>query len=269
MTGTSAPTTVSATVAAARPIGAHDVVSLRVPEHPDWARCRPGQFVLTPGDPALGGLRPDRRWVAGVAADPLHGTTVDLVVPAATLDVGERLEVIGPLGRGFSLPAAPVRVLLVGHGAGEVPVHWLMRLLHARGCEVHLVSGADDSELHLDLGQARRHAGSVVLAEPEGLLEASTRVLDDPHCGADLVYGAGAPGVLAPVAREASERGLPSRWAALDLEAEVVCGSGVCGACDLTVGAGDVSAVVRPCLEGPVVAGERWQPAVEARGLRR
>ena len=249
---------VEAVVTAVRPAGVYDVVSLTVADGAPWEGARPGQLVVVPVDPARGSVLPEVHWLAGVHADPVHGTSMELVLDARRGTApGERVRVLGPLGRGFSAPSAPVPVLLVGHEAGAVPLRWLVALLRERGCTVHVVLSASDAELHLDLVHLRRHARSVVLALPEDLAAAVERVLDDPQVDAAVVYAVAPLPVLRDVSVRALGRGLVVRAAALDLGGPPpVCGTGLCGGCDVVVPHREGERVLRACLEGPVVPGE-------------
>lgn len=257
MTATTVPV-VEAVVAGVRAAGALDVVSLSVPDGPGWRRARPGQFVVVPADPAGGRVLPEVLWLAGVRADPVHGTTFELLLPVSRATApGEVVRVLGPLGRGFAAPADAVPVLLVGHETGAVPLRWLLEVLRERGCVVHVLLSASDPELHLDLVHLRRHARTVVLTLPEDLPEALRRVLADPAVDPAVVYAAAPVPVLGRVVGVAGAAGLPVRVCALDLEGDgPVCGTGLCGACDLDVVDGGVRRVFRPCLEGPVAPGE-------------
>lgn len=249
---------VDAAVSAVRPAGVYDVVSLTVPDGAAWARARPGQVVVAPVDPGRGRVLPEVHWLAGVHADPVHGTSVELVLDAGRGTApGERMRLLGPLGRGFSAPSSPVPVLLVGHEAGTVPLRWLVPLLRDRGCTVHVVLSASDAELHLDLVHLRRHARSVVQALPEDLPAAVERVLDDPEVDPVVVYAAAPLAALRDVCARALGRGLVVRAAALDLDGPApLCGTGLCGGCDLAVPGDGGERVLRTCLEGPVVPGE-------------
>ncbi|MFX0538774.1 hypothetical protein ACQBAT_08900 [Ornithinimicrobium sp. Y1847] len=252
-----APVRGEAVVTAVRAAGVHDVVSLRVPDPRPWVRGRPGQLVVRPGDPASGSVLPEVHWLAGVHTDPLHGTSVELLLPAARgTSPGEVWRLLGPLGRGFSAPAQPVSVVVVGHESGAIPLRWLVELLRERGCPVHVLLSASDPELHLDLVHLRRHARTVVLSLPEDVGAALERLLDDASVDPAVLYAAAPVPLLRTVVSAAAGRGLASRVAALDLAADVVCGTGLCGACDLELHDGARSAVVRPCLEGPVLPGE-------------
>lgn len=252
---------VEAVVTAVRAAGAFDAVRLTVPDDGSWARARPGQLVVVPRDPAGGRVLPEVHWLAGVHADPVHGTSIELLLDVTRRTAaGERLRLLGPLGRGFAAPSTAVPVLLVGHEAGAVPLRWLVEVLRARGCPVRVLLSASDPELHVDLVQLRRHARAVVLTPPEDLPAALERLLEDPEADTAVVYAAAPPATLRHVAGRALEHGLVVRVAALDLRAPepaVVCGTGLCGGCDLPVrDGGGAPRVLRPCLEGPVVPGE-------------
>lgn len=257
---------VDAVVSAVRPEGGYDVVSLAVPSHPHWDRARPGQLLVVPGDPSRGEVLPRVLWLAGVQTDPLHGTTIQVVLPEGdplVLPGGGTLRLLGPLGRGLALPTQPVGVVVVAHEEAAAPLAWLVALLRERGCAVHVLLPADDPDRRLDVGPLRRAAAGVVLTQTGEL----THALDSLLVSADpaLVLATGPMRVVRLVASRAQGRVV--RVCAVDPSAPVVCGTGLCGACDLVVHDGAVPRVVRACLEGPVVPGE-WlaQPGTEAAG---
>lgn len=259
---------VHATVSAARPVGGYDAVSLSVPSSPAWERSRPGQLLVVPGDPARGELLPRVLWLAGADVDPLHGTTIEVVVPAGSgPGPGEVVRLLGPLGRGFPLPTDPVPVLVVAQELSAAPVRWLVTLLRARGCAAHVLLVAGDPDRHLDPGSLRRLAGSVVLTTPEALPTALADRLDDPATDPAVVFATGPRELVAVVASLAAPRGRVVRVAAVDPGATVVCGTGLCGACDLVLQGPDGPRRVRPCLEGPVVPGE-WLLTARAEARR-
>lgn len=249
-----------AVVTAVRPAGGLDVVSLTVPDGARWGGARPGQLVVVPADPGDGRVLGEVHWLGGVSADPLHGTTVELLLGADRRTApGQRLRLLGPLGRGFPPPSSPVAVLLVGHESGAVPLRWLVEVLRERGCRVHVLLSASDPEQHLDLVHLRRHARTVLLSLPEDLPAALERALDDPAVDPAVVYAAAPLPLLRDVCVRTVRRGLRVRVAALDLHDAPVCGTGLCGGCDVAVvdQRGRPGArLLRACLEGPVVPGE-------------
>lgn len=253
-TGTTAGAELSALVSAARPEGAYDVLTLAVPARASWAGARPGQLLVVPGDPARGAVLPRVLWLAGVQVDPLHGTTIQVVLPEAEArawPVGRAVRLLGPLGRGFALPSQPVDVVIVAHEESAAPVPWLVSLLRERGCPAHVVLPADDADRRLDPGPLRRLASGVVLTGTEDLPAALGSLLAtvDPA----LVLALGPTHVVRTVAEHS--RGRVARVTLVDPGAPVVCGTGVCGVCDLEVPDAAGPRRVRPCVEGPVVPG--------------
>lgn len=244
-----------ALVSAVRPEGGYDVLGLAVPTDPAWGQARPGQLLVVPGDPTGGQVLPRVLWLAGVEVDPLHGTTIQVVLPveeSRRWPPGTQVRLLGPLGRGFALPTHPVDVVVVAHEDSAAPVRWLVGLLRERGCTVHVLLGADDPDRRPDPGPLRRTASGVVLSSSADLGQA----LDDLLARVDpaLVLATGPADVVRMVADRAQGRVV--RVAAVDPGAPVVCGTGVCGACDLLVPDGATTRQVRPCLDGPVVPGE-------------
>jgi dihydroorotate dehydrogenase electron transfer subunit len=59
-----------------------------------------------------------------------------------SLAAGDALSVIGPLGRGYQIPAEKKTVLLVGGGMGTPPLQHLAQALTARGDGVEIVAFA-------------------------------------------------------------------------------------------------------------------------------
>ncbi len=247
----------TAVVTLARAAGAYDVVSLAVPAAPGWASARPGQLLVLPGSPARGEVLPRLLWLADVTVDPVHGTAVEVAVPAgAGWEVGRRLRLVGPLGRGFGVPTDPVPALVVGHGGSTVPLRWLTSRLRARGCPVHLVLSAPEPDGLFEVAALRRQAASVRLTTEQDLARVTLEVLEqEPRVG--VVYAAGPRGPVRQVAQVAVGAGRPVRVSALDLDEPLLCGTGLCGQCDLRPAGPGGPRPLRPCLEGPVVPGEQ------------
>src|SRR5665647_1034927 len=103
--------------------------------------CRPGQFLqVRPGntnDPLL------RRPLSIYDVDQENGVISLLYRVAGKgtslltgLRVNDSIDIMGPLGRGFSLPVQPDKTLLIGGGVGIAPLLYLGRVLKERQCQV-------------------------------------------------------------------------------------------------------------------------------------
>jgi dihydroorotate dehydrogenase electron transfer subunit len=154
---------------------------------------------------------------------------------------GERIWLVGPLGRGFEPPREGRPPLLVGGGIGVVPlVPWQEELRGAnallgfRDADYAQAAGLmRDVELATDDGSAGQH----------GLV---TELLADRLDGGVEVYACGPPAMLEAVRVMAGEHGVPAQLA---LESGMACGFGACFGCVVPTRDG----YVRTCVDGPVL----------------
>jgi len=227
---------------------------------PEIARtAQPGQFVhlrIGPGhDPLL------RRPFGIYDADRAAGTVAVLfqVVGRGTallarVHPGAVLDVLGPLGRGFTVPAPGAPVAVVAGGRGVAPLGVLLRRLAAAGVKGSLFQGA-------------RTAALLVGAE-EGFSGIKRRVATDDgsagHRGSvvDLftasvfagyryayVYAAGPFPMLRALAGRMREYGLDGE---VSLEERMACGLGACLCCSAVVRSESGLKYARVCADGPV-----------------
>lgn len=233
----------------------------------DSAPVRPGQFVTIAPEPGSGAVAPRGCWLVGAHRDPLHGTTWEVLwsIPddehqhGPPPPVGARLELLGPLGRGFRYPADPMPVLVFGDRGGQAVARWAAAELVARGCEVDLVLSAPDPDGHLDLTAARRVAGRVWISDNAPVGAALERAREGAVSGSagapGVVYAAGAHAVAVQVAATAASWGVLSQVTGYD-PASGGCGLGLCQECSVPVIARGRQRTIQPCLDGPVLPGE-------------
>jgi len=210
----------------------------------------PGQFAMV--------LAPERDALPfALGFFRAHGTSVEIVFEAvgartralARRAVGETLEFLGPLGRGFALDPFGDDAALVAEGVGLGPLGPVAEALRARGARVRIA-------------YALRRPGELALLARFEELGCETRAIDagDPAALAALYVAfagdARSVAVRAPapyrdaVVAAAHARG---RRAQVSLEETFACGVGVCHGCVVTVArAGGAPAFERVCAEGPV-----------------
>lgn len=244
---------------------------------PALAEAKPGQFVQVAcrepeaWDPLL------RRPMAVADVRPGSGE-VTLVLRVAgrgsawlaRRQVGDVLDVMGPLGRGFTVESGAGCHLLVGGGTGVPPLLLLARRLVERGGTVWAVLGFRDAS-QVILAQAFESLGArVVLATEDGSAGLAGTAADAAAAlwpEADRVYGCGPWGLLAALhRRNAAGPRLPLE---VSVEAMMGCGAGVCLSCvvprgepRVESGAGPLRPAASPrpsptgwlraCREGPV-----------------
>jgi NAD(P)H-flavin reductase len=161
------------------------------------------------------------------------------------LEAGDRLLLVGPLGRGFAAPREGRRALLVGGGVGIAPLAiWQDKL----GGEVRALLGFRDR------ARARGAAllsGATVATDDgsvghHGLVTAL--LAEQLELGADSVevYSCGPEPMLEAVRSLCAEHGTPAQLA---LESGMACGYGACFGCVVATREG----YLRLCLDGPVL----------------
>jgi dihydroorotate dehydrogenase electron transfer subunit len=236
-------------------------------------RAQPGQFVAL----AVGGETSAhllRRAFSIHQARPGGpcGGTVEVVVAArgpgtrwlTGLRAHHEVNIIGPLGRGFPLPADPAACVLVGGGYGSAPLFWLAAALRERGCHVEMVLGAATRDQLFGAADARRVADGVTVTTDDGSMGVKgwvSVVLPDviARSGAEVVYGCGPMAMLRSVTDIATAQGAIAQVA---VEESMACGIGVCMTCVLPVkGKDGLTRMARSCVEGPVFGGDqiRWE----------
>jgi dihydroorotate dehydrogenase electron transfer subunit len=257
----------SGALVATRRAGAYHQLTIAAPGLAEDAR--PGQFVaLAVGGSGSANLL--RRCFSIHRVSPSGGPddTVDVVISAVGpgtewltgLRPGDEVDIVGPLGIPFPLPADPVPCVLVGGGYGSAPLFWLAEALRERGCHVELVLGAATEQKLFGVEDAGRCADGVTVTTDDGSAGAQgwvSDVLPDivRRTGAAVVYGCGPMGMLRSVTEVAATTGAVAQVA---VEESMACGVGVCMTCVLPVrGEDGATRMVRSCVEGPVFRGDR------------
>ena len=182
----------------------------------------------------------------------------------ASLGAGAELHVLGPLGRGFTVPeGANDRILLVAGGIGSAPFPAFLAHLARSGRRAAMIYGArSQDELPL-LDWFRERCDEVMVTTDDGSL--GTRGLVTHPLGAQLqngppqtlhVYACGPTPMLKAVAAMAHSAGVRCDLA---LEAPMACGFGVCLGCVVPTRETEGGPVTyeRVCLEGPVMPAAR------------
>jgi dihydroorotate dehydrogenase electron transfer subunit len=212
------------------------VITMRAPEIAQSVQA--GQFVNLgwPGGPLL------RRPFSVYRSEVEQIEIVLKAVGAGTAELlamqgGDTISCLGPLGRGFALPAGARSVVLVSGGLGVAPMPLAARDAAAAGMRVTWVHGARTAEELC----AETEGDEIVWATDDGSQGVQgTAISAAPE--ADLVLACGPNRMLAAVA---------DRWpdAQVAVETYMGCGTGVCLGCAVPLRRGGYD---RACKEGPV-----------------
>jgi dihydroorotate dehydrogenase electron transfer subunit len=253
--------------------GVGDYFSMTVVAPGIAEQTRPGQFVAV----AIGGADSSmllRRAfsIYGVRHTGVYGGTVEFIFSVSGKGTAwlakqrpyDPIDIVGPLGRPFSLPKDPANCVLVGGGYGSAPLFMLAEALRARGCRIDIVLGASTGDRLFGALDAKRMAATVAFTTDDGSYGEEGRVSDVlpdviDRVQADAVYACGPMPMLEAVQRVAGAAyggaGIPTQLA---VEESMACGVGVCMTCVLPViGADGQTRMLRSCVDGPVFAGDR------------
>ena len=238
----------------------HVLLRLRCPEVVGSAR--PGQFlqVRVTGvgqDPLL--RRPI--CVAYAAGDEMEilvrraGRGTDLL---ACEQPGGLVDLLGPLGHGFTMPAPAERVALVGGRVGIAPLQFLFAAVEAPDRVTVLLGGRSADQLPRLPRLAE--CAQLRIATDDGSEGFHGHVV---HCLADWlsantvdrIYGCGPRAMLVALAQLTMARKIPCE---VSVEERMACGFGVCMGCSVPMVSGGYK---RACTEGPVfdVTEVRWE----------
>jgi dihydroorotate dehydrogenase electron transfer subunit len=165
--------------------------------------------------------------------------------------VGERVRVVGPLGRPFPLPAPGERVAVVGGGTGVASLFGLVEAASALGARPTVVLGARSADDLMARADFEALGVELLFTTEDGSLgekglatEPLARALASG--GLARVYCCGPTPMMRACADLAAAAGVPC---AVSLENTMACGFGVCLGCAAPRPAGDYALV---CRDGPV-----------------
>lgn len=168
-------------------------------------------------------------------------------------------DVIGPLGRGFSLPSDVKRAVLVSGGMGIASLMMLADELGSMHVRIYFALGAKTKSQLLNIVEIKRLAREVVVATDDGSYGERGAITElvpalVHQAKPDIIYGCGPRPMLSQLARVTRPYEVPCE---VSLEALMACGVGACLSCAIRTQSG----VARVCAEGPVFAAEEvvWE----------
>lgn len=180
----------------------------------------------------------------------------------ARMQVGERLDALGPLGHGFELPTpdGPEPILVAG-GYGMAALYLLAERSPRAG--IVFVGGRRRTDILCEaefraLGWEVRPATEDGSHGVRGLVTEPLRIELQRRAANRKLYACGPTPMLQAVARLAETFGLPAE---LSLDEHMCCGMGVCLTCVVPVRTDGGWEYQRACTEGPVFDARRilWE----------
>lgn len=236
-------------------------------EAPRVARsCQPGQFVIVRMD-----VEGERIPLTICDYDREKGTItiVFQVVGAATemmrnLKEGDGFQdFVGPLGCPSEFVNEAVselkkkKILFVAGGLGTAPVYPQVKWLHERGIDADVIVGAKTKDLLIMEEEMKEVAGNLYITTDDGSYGRSgmvTKVIEDlmesEGKSYDVCVAIGPMIMMKFVCKMTKELGIPT---VVSLNPIMVDGTGMCGACRVTVD-GEVKFA---CVDGPEFDGHK------------
>lgn len=166
----------------------------------------------------------------------------------AGLKSGDEIDVLGPLGRGFSISASTRRLLLVAGGIGISPLIFLAIQAVKKGLEIKLLLGVS-TKAQLYPKPLLPEGIEIVLVTEDGSAGKKglvTDYLEQLATRADQVCACGPVGMYK--AMEAKKALWQCKSVQVSLETRMGCGIGACFGCTINTKAG----LKRVCRDGPV-----------------
>jgi dihydroorotate dehydrogenase electron transfer subunit len=207
----------------------------------------------------------------GLLAEVIYCVVGPATLRMRSLAEGDCLRVLGPLGRGFQVPAGKRWALLVAGGMGAPPIQHLARVLANDHPAVRPIGfagarSATDLPFEMKPSDAGAEWFSALglewrVATDDGSLGLHgfvTECLEQWLAGQGdlapkdlIIYGCGPEPMLARVARIAGTRDIDCQ---VSLERQMACGFGVCQACAVECRESEGQTVYRLCCQdGPVM----------------
>ncbi len=172
-----------------------------------------------------------------------------------SLKEGNDIDIIGPLGKGFSIK--PQKALLIGAGIGIAPMAFLKEKLDKIGAESLLAAGfLNKDEIPSNVYPQKIYTDDGSYGEKGSILNYLGLLINEFK--PEIIYACGPQIVLKSVSRIAQEYNIQCEIA---MEKVMACGIGVCRGCviDIKKDGKVVNATV--CKDGPVFNGNEvvWQ----------
>ncbi len=165
----------------------------------------------------------------------------------AAAEMGDTINMVLPLGNGFSLPQKGKKVLLVGGGIGIAPLYYFAKVLNEKGIQPTLLLGGKTESDLLRIYDYQKLGETFVTTEDGSLGEKGFVTMHSVWQMQDFdkIYVCGPKPMMKAVAKLAAEKDV---WCEVSLENLMACGLGACLCCVEDTVDGHVCV----CKEGPV-----------------
>lgn len=158
---------------------------------------------------------------------------------------GDRINLFGPLGNGFSVLPDARRLLLVAGGMGIAPLRFLADTASRQGKQVTLLMGAPSAGQLLPFAPGGIETVKATEDGSAGRKGQVTELMVDYIEQADQIFSCGPAGMYRAMA---GMRELQDKPVQVSLETRMACGLGTCYGCTIRTRSG----LAQVCRDGPV-----------------
>lgn len=243
-----------------------DTIYLMDVEAPRVAKCcLPGQFVIVRGSKdgeriPLTICDYDREAGTITIVFQVVGAATEMMSRLATGD--EFSDFVGPLGRASELTEQTTdelkskKILFVAGGVGTAPVYPQVKWLKSQGVDADVIIGGRNKSLIILEEEMKKVAGNLYITTDDGsygskgVVTDEIRKLIDAGTEYDLCIAIGPMIMMKFVCLLTKELGIPT---VVSLNPIMVDGTGMCGACRVSVG----DEIKFACVDGPEFDGHK------------
>lgn len=242
--------------------------------------AKPGQFVIVRAD------EKGERIPLTISDYDVQNGTVSIVIQAIGVSTkkicriahgGTLEDFAGPLGRPSDFVHEDLdelrakRILFVAGGVGTAPVYPQVKWLHERGVNADVIIGAKNAAMHILTDEMRSVCGNLYLTTDDGSLgfhglvtDKIKDLIDNEGRRYDEVIAIGPMIMMKFVCLTTKEYGIRT---IVSLNTLMVDGTGMCGACRVTVG----GKTLFTCVDGPEFDGHLvdFDEAMRRQGMYR
>jgi len=168
----------------------------------------------------------------------------------AQCQVGDNIDLLGPLGNGYSIHPESHKLLLLAGGIGIAPLRFLAQEALKKDCSVRLLLGAATAN-QLYPGRLLPPEAELIIATEDGTAGKKgviTDLLPDFVDWADQIFACGPTSMYRDMAHRKQELKLKDKPVQISLEVRMGCGRGVCYGCTVKT----KGRLKQVCQNGPV-----------------
>ncbi len=172
--------------------------------------------------------------------------------------VGDTIDILGPLGNGFTVSSDFKNSLLIGGGIGVFPLMMLSKKLEMDSTSVYLgFRNSDMVVLDKEFGYVCSDFKIATDDGSRGIKGYVTQLMEEKikNSNIDIVYACGPESMLKIVQKNCLDNGIPCQ---LSMEQRMGCGIGAClvCACKIKVKGENAWEYRHVCKDGPIFSGD-------------